>query len=307
MTPEQSSADDDGPDDESGDGDAETVGSDEAEPRRPSDPVLIVARGAERALRGVDRTYARLETLPGRVRFGLSVLTFVASAHFGAAIHQALDVLAGRTVAVLLTEFMAFSPGVRVVLVLTVVLVGQVAVANEKLTKIAEIVETVTDDGTVTDGGVRTCRVDTTGAWAHGGAALGAGFGALFGFATIFGGMISGAIVGDLVEEWSAKRRKRRRLETEVVEYLLRERVFESNPVETETVRGLFPADDEEFVVEAIAKLLRDDDAPLDRSPGGIYLTGAPEAVAYLDRNGGRVPAAFAGPNRPPRPSDASE
>lgn len=297
---------DNGDDERSGD-DSEAVDSDEAETRRPRDPILILVRLVERLLRGIDRLYARLDSLPGRVQFGFGVLTFVSSTYFGTTIKRATDALVGHTVTALLNEFVAFSPGVRIVLVLIVVLVGQVAVANEKLTKIGEKVERMTDDEAVTDGGVRTRQVDTTGAWARGGAALGAGFGALFGFATIFGGMVFGAITGDLAEEWSAKRRKRRRVQTKLVRYLLSERVFAPETVETETVRGWFPASEEGFVVDAIEELTRNADSPVVRQSGGITLTGDSEAVAYLDRRGSRVPSAFAGPNRPPRPSEASD
>jgi hypothetical protein len=285
--------------DERSDDTAETVESDDVGAHRPRDPVLVLVRAVERALRGIDRLYARLETLPGRVQFGFAVVAFVSSAYFGTTIKRAVDVLAGRTVATVLSEFMALSPGVRVVTVLVVVLVGQVAVANEKLTKIGEIVPDMVDDEAVTDGGVRTRHVDTTGAWAHGGAALGAGFGALFGYATIFGGMIFGAIVGNLAEEWSAKRRKRRQLERKVVSYLLREHVFAPESVETETVRNWFPADDSPFVTEALEYLLHEESPVVRASDGTIQLTNPSEAVAYLDRNGGRVPSEFAGPNRP--------
>lgn len=294
-----SGSQDDEDNDERGGDSSDAVESDEAGTRRPRDPVLILARAIERALRGIDRLYARLETLSGRVQFGFAVVSFVSSAYFGASVKRAVDAFAGRTVGTVLTGFMTLSPGVRVITVLMVVLVGQVAVANEKLTKIGEIVTDMSDDETVTDGGVRTRHVDTTGAWAHGGAALGAGFGALFGFATIFGGMIFGAIVGDLAEEWSAKRQKRRRLERKIVAYLLREHVFAPESAEVETVRNWFPADDSPFVTEALEYLLHEESPVVRGSDGTIQLTNPSEAVTYLDRNGGRVPSEFAGPNRP--------
>lgn len=207
-----------------------------------------------------------------------------------------------------MTEFAAFSLGVQVILAIVALLVVQMTVASEKLTSIGNIVENMADDDAATDGGLRRRRVETSGAKAIGGAGLGAIFGGLFGYtSTIFGGMIFGAIVGDLLDEWSAKRRKRRRLQAKVVEYLLRERVFEPDAVERDTVSGWFPADDEAFVVEAIEELAQSDDAPVVWTADGISLVGAPEAVAYLDRNGGRLPSAFAGPNRPPRPSEESD
>lgn len=303
MPPEGSSA---GPDDEL-DGESDATEADTVETTRPSDPVLFLVRVVERLLRGIDRLYARLEALPGRVRFGIGVVSFVSSAYFGTTVRWLVDSLVGRTLGTLVTEFMSFSSGVRVLLVLVTLVVVQLVAANGKLITVGKIVENMADDGAVTDGGIRTRPIEKTGAWARGGATLGAGFGALFGYATILGGLIFGAIVGDLAEEWSAKLRKRRRLRTKIVEYLLRERVFEPDAVERDTVRGWFPADDEGFVVEAIAELLRDDDSPVVRASDGIHLVGASEAVAYLDCNGGHIPSAFAGPNRPPRPSEASE
>lgn len=303
MPPEKSSA---GPDDEL-DGESEATEADAVETTRPRDPMIVLLRTVEHLLRGLDRLHARLEALPGRVRFGFGVLTFVTSAYFGTTVRWLVDSLVGRPLATLVTEFMSFSSGVRVLLVLVTLVVVQLVAANGKLITIGEIVENMADDEAVTDGGVRTRPIEKTGAWARGGATLGAGFGALFGYATILGGLIFGAIVGDLAEEWSAKLRKRRRLRVEVVEYLLRERVFEPDAVERDTVHSWFPVDDEEFVFEAVEELIRSDDAPVTRTVDGIYLVGASEAVAYLDRNDGRVPSAFAGPNRPPRPSDASE
>ena len=201
---------------------------------------------------------------------------------------------------------MAFSLGIQVTLAILVLLVVQVTVASEKLTTVVELVESMADDNElVPDGGVQTRRVETSEARAIGGAAFGAVFGGLFGYtSTIFGGMIFGAIVGNLVEERSVRKRKRRRLKAKIVAYLLRERIFEPEAVETGSVPGWFPADDEGFVFEALKELVREDDSPVVRESDGICLVGASEAVAYLDRNGGRVPSAFAGPNRPPRPSE---
>lgn len=273
---------------------------------RPKDPLLFLVGTFDRALRNVDGLHARFEELPGRVRSGVGVLTFVSSAYLGPAIKRALDSLVGTTLGPLVNDFMAFSLGTQVTLAILALLVVQVTVASEKLTIVVELVESVTGDNELfPDGGVRTRRVDTSEAGAIGGAAFGAIFGGLFGYtSTIFGGMVLGAIVGDLVEERSVRNRKRRRLKARIVAYLLRERVFRPETVEAGTVPDWFPSDDEGFVVEALEELVRKDDSPVVRKSDGICLVGASEAVAYLDRNGGRVPSAFAGPNRPPRPTE---
>lgn len=296
---------------ESSDGDdSEATGStgETSASRRPRDPVLTLLCVIKRALRGIDRLHARLETFPGRVQFGIGVLTFISSAYFGVAIKRAVDSLVGGALRPLLNGFVALSAGVQVTVVGLVLLVVQVTVISEKLTTVVELVEDMAgDEEAATDGGMQTRRVETTGAWARGGAGLGAIFGALFGISTIFGGMVFGAITGNLAEEWSAKRRKRRRMQTKLVRYLLRERIFTPESVERDTVRGWFPANEEGFVVDAIEELLQKDDSPVVQQSEGICLAGDSEAVAYLDRNGGRIPSAFAGPNRPPRPSDASD
>lgn len=282
------------------------TGLDERQVGRPKDPLLFIAGAFDRTLRNIDYLHARFEELPGRVRSGVGVVTFVSSAYLGPVIKQALDSLVGTTLGPLVYDFMAFSLGMQVTLAILGLLVVQVTVASEKLTIVVKLVESVTDDNELApDGGVQTRRVDTGETGAIGGAAFGAIFGGLFGYtSTIFGGMVLGAIVGDLVEERSVRNRKRRRLKARIVAYLLRERVFSPETVETEAVRGWFPADDEGFVVEALEELVREDDSPVVREPDGICLVGASEAVTYLDRNGGRVPAAFAGPNRPPRPTE---
>lgn len=294
-----------------GDDDSEVADSDavRADSHRPQDPVLTLVRVLDRVLREIDRLYVRFDELPGRVQFGVAFTSFLSSVYFGRSIKRTLDSVVGTTLTGVLTEFTTFSLGVQIALSMLALLVVQVMIANESLTKVVEIVDGMTgDDDTATDGGVQTRNFETTGAWAQGGAGLGAIFGGLFGYtSTIFGGMIFGAIVGNLAEEWSAKRRKRRRMKTKVVEYLLRERIFAPQSVESKTVRNWFPADDEEFVFEAVEELVQDADSPVRRTPGGIHLVGASEAVTYLDRNGGRIPSAFAGPNRPPRPSGDRE
>lgn len=299
-----------GSEESAGGDDSETAGptGETSASRRPRDPVLALLRIVKRALRRIDQLHARLEAFPGRVQFGIGVLTFVSSAYFGVAIKRTVDSLVGETVRPLLNGFVALSSGVQVTVIGLALLVVQITVISEKLTTVVELVENMAgDEEAATDGGVQTRRVETTGAWARGGAGLGAIFGGLFGISTIFGGMIFGAITGNLAEEWSAKRRKRRRVQTKLVKYLLSERVFAPETIETATVRGWFPANEEGFVVDAIEELTRNADSPVVRQSGGITLTGDSEAVAYLDRRGIRIPSAFAGPNRPPRPSDASD
>lgn len=282
------------------DREAETTDSDVTKSRRPRDPVLALIYAIKRLIRKIDHLHARLEALPGRVQFGVGVLTFLSSAYFGTAIKRTVDVVAGQILTRLLIGFTRRSPSVQVTVVALVLVIVQVTVVSEKLTKVVEVVESMaSEDEAATDGGMETRHVETTGAWARGGAGLGAVFGGFFGVSTIFGGLIFGSIVGNLAEEWKVKRRKRRRLRTKVVEYLLRERVFAPETVEPATVRGWFPANEKGFVVDAIEELLQDDDSPVVHKSDGLALVGDAEAVTYLDRNGGRVPSEFAGPNRP--------
>jgi hypothetical protein len=157
------------------------------------------------------------------------------------------------------------------------------------------------DSEVVPDGGWQTRRVKKHSSGAFSGAAIGAIFGGMFGYtSTIFGGMVSGAIIGDVIDDWSVRKRRRRRLKVKIVEYLLRERVFAPESVETETVRNWFPADDFALATEALEELLASRESPVIRASGEkIGLTTPSEAVTYLDRNDGRVPPEFAGPNRP--------
>lgn len=218
-----------------------------------------------------------------------------------------VDALVEATLTPLLSDLTAFRFGTKAILPSLTVIASQVAVANKRLTVIGNLVgnEVMESEETAPDGGMRVNRVRSTGSGASGGAAIGVAFGALFGYvSTVFGGMILGAIVGDEIERWSERRRKKRTSKVRIVEYLLRQRVFHPNTIEAETVRNWFPADDEAFVTEALDLLVSDTDSPVVRESDGIRLEGASEAVSYLDRNGGRVPPKFAGPNRPPRPSE---
>ena len=59
------------------------IGSDERRVHRPKDPLLFLVGAFDRALRNVDYLHARFEELPGRVRSGVGIVTFVSSAYLG--------------------------------------------------------------------------------------------------------------------------------------------------------------------------------------------------------------------------------
>lgn len=288
-------------DDES-DESSETAGEVVSVDSRPKDPVLFLVDSFERGSRRIDDLYARYEELPGGVKFGFGTVSFLSSAYLGAVVKQTVDSTASAITRSLVSGFSAFRLGTQVVLPILALLVVQVAVANEKLTNIGELVGSkMSDSETTSDGGWQIRRVKKHSTGAFSGAAIGAIFGGMFGYTfTIFSGMVSGAIIGDVIDDWSVRKRRRRRLKTKLVEYLLREHVVEPEYVETETVRNWFPTDDSELATEALEELLTDQESPVTRvSDEKVGLTTPSEAVTYLDRNGGRVPSEFAGPNRP--------
>lgn len=304
MSPGSSSADADGDDrdDETGPG--------EGDGDWPKDPVLYLFEAVEKGVRGVDSVYDYYERLPGWAHFGIGIGSFLVSTYFAPVVRAVVDALVEATLTPLLSNLVGFRFGTKATLLLLTAIASQVAVANKRLTIIGYLVESeeMESEETATDGGMQVRRIRSTGSGASGGAAIGVAFGALFGYvSTMFGGMILGAIVGDEIERWWERRRKKRTVKTRVVAYLLRQRVFPPDTVEVGTVRNWFPPDDEAFVTEALDFLVGNTDSPVVKESDGIRLEGAPEAVAYLDRNGGRIPPAFAGPNRPPRPSEGED
>lgn len=266
------------------------------------DPILLLVGCVGRVLELVNAVHRAFESLPRWTRVAFGTVSFLCSVYFGAVVRDSVDAFVGTVLAPLLFDFATVSFGAQVSIVLLLLLVLQTTIANHRLNAIDDKFQTepMASDGTAADGGLRVERISTSKAGAIGGAAFGAVFGAGFGSPAIVGGMILGAIVGDEIEKSSVRRRKRRRLKSKIVEYLLRERVFGPETVETDTIRGWFPADDSVFVTEAVEQLSGDTDTPVVRTKDGeIQLTNAAEAVSFLDRTGGHVPRTFDGPNRP--------
>jgi len=86
-------------------------------------------------------------------------------------------------------------------------------------------------------------------------------------------------------------------LRNKLIYKLLRNNVIGGHKKQIQTVTNWFQSSDQGKVKELIEDMATDPTAPIEKYGGGhrenIRLTGATEAVQYLDDNGGEIPFGF--------------
>lgn len=89
----------------------------------------------------------------------------------------------------------------------------------------------------------------------------------------------------------------RQGLKNKVVSKLLRKRVIGNKKRSVDTIKNWFSSSDQGDVKEVIEELATDPSSPVFKYGGGarenVRLTGAQEAVEYLDENDGEIPFGF--------------
>lgn len=253
------------------------------------DPVLVALAGVRTVLRGVDALYRRFERLPGRIRFGVGVSTFVASAHVGDDVRFVVDIFTHAVLTRAVRSVLGLSTGIQMVLLLMAVVSVQMTVVNKRTKAIQSELESremAADDSPLPDGGRvyrRLPAVESGRTGALGGIVPGMVLGSLFGWGGVFGGAILGAIVGDEIERWYDRRRTKRKIASFVLQSLLREGVQSSEAVPTERIQSWFPSRDADLVDEVVADLASGEDTPLAQvGDGRVRLTDVDEAETYL-------------------------
>lgn len=260
------------------------------------DPVLLALVGFRTVVRSIDLLHHRFERLPGWVRFGFGVTTFVASAYLGEWIRGLVEELLDAVFIPAVGTFLQLPLTSQGTILLLLLVSYQTTVVNQRTKSIESELksrEMTADDSPLPDGGrvyYRLPKVGSGRTGALGGIAPGMALGMLFGWGTMFGGAVLGAIVGDEIEKWYDRRRNRRKIASFVIRVLLQEEVQSPESIPVERVKSWFPTREAELVDDVLADLTSGEDAPLTMvGDGQVGLTDVDVAEAYLREELGMV------------------